>query len=217
MALRHASLRFILVARGAASVAFVAWVSATSSTFAELLVPFMWFAGVDGVLSLLMAMLVIGIPLMRRGFAMIAALDGVWLVAAALTLHFGPGVPDFGLTLVLYLSVAAVCAFFVGVLKVSGARNLHKRVGRDALSASLLIAGVATGVRLLIGRVDAWTGRSLLTVGVLHSSFNATETLLHPAYDWVRVALTIAVGVLVIAFGSRSVGGPASAPGAGGR
>jgi len=168
MALRHASLRFILVARGAASVAFVAWVSATSSTFAELLVPFMWFAGVDGVLSLLMAMLVIGIPLMRRGFAMIAALDGVWLVAAALTLHFGPGVPDFGLTLVLYLSVAAVCAFFVGVLKVSGARNLHKRVGRDALSASLLIAGVAScalGVGVFFMRPNPDVLRHLLTFG----------------------------------------------------
>ena len=67
----------------------------------------------------------------------------------------------------------------------------------------LLIAGVATGVRLLIGRVDAWTGRSLLTVGVLHSSFNATETLLHPDYDWVRIVLTIAVAVVLTATARR--------------
>jgi hypothetical protein len=56
---------------------------------------------------------------------------------------------------------------------------------------------------LLIGRVDAWTGRSLLTVGVLHSSFNATETLLDPGYDWVRIAVTIAVAVVLIASGRR--------------
>ena len=70
----------------------------------------------------------------------------------------------------------------------------------------LLLAGVAIGVRLLIGRVDAWTGRSLLTIGVLHSSFNATETLLHPDYDWVRIVLTIAVAVVLVASGRRTTG-----------
>ena len=63
----------------------------------------------------------------------------------------------------------------------------------------LFIAGVAAGVRLLIGRIDGWTGRSLLTVGLLHSSFNATETLLRPEHDWVRVVLTIAVAVVLTA------------------
>lgn len=65
----------------------------------------------------------------------------------------------------------------------------------------LLIAGVAVGVRLLVARLDVWSGRSLLTIGVLHSSFNATETVLDPAYDWVRIVTTIAVGIGVVAFG----------------
>ena len=87
--------------------------------------------------------------------------------------------------------------FFTGIhlpLAFDGAHS-----AAQVASNVLLIAGVATGVRLLIGRVDAWAGRSLLTVGVLHSSFNATETLLHPDYDWVRIVLTIAVAVVLTA------------------
>ena len=45
--------------------------------------------------------------------------------------------------------------------------------------------------------------RGRCAVGVLHSSFNATETLLDPDYDWVRIVLTIAVAVVIIASGRR--------------
>ncbi len=65
------------------------------------------------------------------------------------------------------------------------------------------IAGVAIGVRLLIARIDVWSGRSLLTIGILHSSFNASETLLQPGYDVLRIVVTIAIGVGVIAFGKH--------------
>jgi membrane protease YdiL (CAAX protease family) len=91
--------------------------------------------------------------------------------------------------------------FFTGIHLPFGFDGAHSAA--QVASNVLLIAGVATGVRLLIGRVDAWTGRSLLTVGVLHSSFNATETLLDPGYDWVRIAVTIAVAVVLIASGRR--------------
>ncbi len=73
---------------------------------------------------------------------------------------------------------------------------------REIVSNVILLAGVAIGVRLLIARVDPWSGRSLLTVGVLHSSFNASETLLDADHFWVRLAVTIAVGIGVVAFGS---------------
>ena len=64
----------------------------------------------------------------------------------------------------------------------------------------LYLVGVAIGVRLLIARVDAWSGRSLLVVGLLHSSFNATENLLQPEFFWVRIVVTIALGIGVAAF-----------------
>ena len=67
----------------------------------------------------------------------------------------------------------------------------------------LYLAGVAVGIRLLIARVDSWSGLSLLVVGVLHSAFNATEPVLQPAFFWVRIAVTIAAGIGVVAFGRR--------------
>ncbi|HEX8488764.1 MAG TPA: CPBP family intramembrane glutamic endopeptidase [Propionibacteriaceae bacterium] len=74
----------------------------------------------------------------------------------------------------------------------------------SAVATNLVaIAGVATGVRLLIARVDSWTGRSLLTIGLLHSSFNASKSLVRPDYDFLRIAVTIALGVGVIACGRR--------------
>ena len=63
----------------------------------------------------------------------------------------------------------------------------------------LLLTGVAVGLRVLIAHVDTWSGRSLLTIGVLHSSFNATENVLDPAYDWVRMFLVVAAAVGVVA------------------
>ena len=76
---------------------------------------------------------------------------------------------------------------------------------REIASNLILLAGVATGVRLLVARVDPWSGRSLLTVGVLHSSFNASETLLDADHFWVRIAVTIAVGIGVVAFGKEKI------------
>jgi len=72
---------------------------------------------------------------------------------------------------------------------------------REIVSNLILVAGVATGVRLLVARVEPWCGGSLLTIGVLHSSFNASETLLDTDHAWVRIAVTIAVGIGFIAFG----------------
>ena len=89
--------------------------------------------------------------------------------------------------------------FFTAIhvpLAVAGADGL-----RAIASNLILLAGVATGVRLLIARVDPWCGGSLLTIGVLHSSFNASETLLDADHFWVRIAVTIAVGIGFVALG----------------
>ena len=44
---------------------------------------------------------------------------------------------------------------------------------REIAGKLILLAGVATGMRLLVARVDPWCGGSLLTNGLLHSSFDA--------------------------------------------
>jgi hypothetical protein len=65
----------------------------------------------------------------------------------------------------------------------------------------LYLAVVAVGIRLLIARVDAWSGGSLLVIGILHSSFNAAETVLEPGYACVRVVVTAAAGLGVAVLG----------------
>ncbi len=91
--------------------------------------------------------------------------------------------------------------FFAGLhlpLALGGAHSAS-----DMATNLLYLIGVAIGVRLLIARVDGWSGRSLLVVGLLHSSFNATENLLEPAFFWVRIVVTIALGIGVVAVGRR--------------
>ena len=160
-------LRTVLIARCAASLVFVAWMSATAPSFDEVLEPFAWFAGVDGLLSLAQGILSFGIPLIRRALAMVAVLDGVWLVAASATLLYGPGVPVFGLTLVLYVSLAAVFAFFVGLLKITGARRLQNVAGSSAVTTALYVAGIASaafGVAIFFIQPSAELLRHLLAI-----------------------------------------------------
>lgn len=76
----------------------------------------------------------------------------------------------------------------------------------------VVIAAVAVGVRLLVARVDPWCGSSLLTIGVLHSSFNATESVLDPDHFWVRPAVTILLGLGVVAFGTAARSSTGSTP-----
>jgi membrane protease YdiL (CAAX protease family) len=62
--------------------------------------------------------------------------------------------------------------------------------------AALLAAGV--GLRLLVAGFDVWSARSLLTIAVLHASFNAAEKLVDADHDWVRYAVTVLLGLLVL-------------------
>jgi hypothetical protein len=66
-----------------------------------------------------------------------------------------------------------------------------------------VLTGTAIGLRLIIGYLDGWTGGSLLTIGLLHASFNSTATLIDPAYVWVRLVVTVAIGAALAATAGR--------------
>jgi membrane protease YdiL (CAAX protease family) len=91
--------------------------------------------------------------------------------------------------------------FFTGIHVPLALEGVHDT--GDLATNLVALVGVAVGVRLLIARVDVWSGRSLLTVGVLHSSFNASESLLDGDHFWVRIVVTIALGIGVIALGKH--------------
>jgi membrane protease YdiL (CAAX protease family) len=66
--------------------------------------------------------------------------------------------------------------------------------GAVALNVVALL-GSAVGLRLLIGAFDSWTAGSLLTVALLHASFNVSGELLDVDHDWLRYAAVLAVGL----------------------
>ncbi|WP_153392677.1 CPBP family intramembrane glutamic endopeptidase [Ornithinicoccus halotolerans] len=74
--------------------------------------------------------------------------------------------------------------------------------GDVGLGVAVLL-GTGIGLRLLIARLDVWSGRSLLTIGLLHASFNTTAVFIDPAYDWIRLGVTILLGVLAVTVPSR--------------
>ena len=69
----------------------------------------------------------------------------------------------------------------------------------DVLLGLAILIGTGVGLRLIISRLDLWSGRSLLTVGVLHAGFNTSADLVEPEYDWVRIAVTVVLGLAVVA------------------
>ena len=60
----------------------------------------------------------------------------------------------------------------------------------------LLVAGVA--MRLLVAAMDSWTAGSLLTLGFMHSSFNVTDDLIEPSYDWLRLGTALVLGLAAV-------------------
>jgi membrane protease YdiL (CAAX protease family) len=88
-------------------------------------------------------------------------------------------------------------AFFAGLhlpLAFAGAASAG-----DVLVGVAQLVGTGIGLRFLVAGIDRWSGGSLLTVGLLHASFNATGSLLAPGSDPVRLALTVVAGLLALA------------------
>lgn len=83
-------------------------------------------------------------------------------------------------------------------------------VGEVSLGIATLV-GTGIGLRLLIARMDGWSGRSLLTIGLLHASFNTTSEFIDPSYDWIRLGLTVLLGIAAIAVPRRADSGRANA------
>ncbi len=95
-------------------------------------------------------------------------------------------------TVVLFAGIHAPLAF-------QGASSV-----RDVALGFVVLFGTGIGVRLLVAAVDAWSAGSLLTIGVLHSAFNATGDVVRPEYDWIRLTVTVVIGVAAVTLLLRS-------------
>ena len=62
--------------------------------------------------------------------------------------------------------------------------------------AALAVSGI--GLRLLLGALDGWSARSILTVAVAHASFNVAADFVHADADWIRYAVTFILGLAAL-------------------
>ena len=67
--------------------------------------------------------------------------------------------------------------------------------------AAMVVAGI--GMRLLIGAFDRWGRRSIITLGLLHATFNASSELIDADAGWVRYGVTLALGLAALAAYAR--------------
>jgi membrane protease YdiL (CAAX protease family) len=96
---------------------------------------------------------------------------------------------------------AATAALFAGI-HLPLAFQGRITVTNVLLGVAVLFA-TAIGLRLVIGYVDGWSSRSVLTIGLLHASFNGAAGLVDPGHDWVRLAVTVVIGLALAAFAGR--------------
>jgi membrane protease YdiL (CAAX protease family) len=68
----------------------------------------------------------------------------------------------------------------------------------------MIVAGI--GMRLLIGAFDRWGRRSILALGLIHATFNASSELVDPRFDWVRYVVTLGLGLTALAVYPRNSG-----------
>ena len=75
--------------------------------------------------------------------------------------------------------------------------SLYHAHGVGDVSYNILVMVVSgVGMRLLIGAFDTWGHRSILVLGVIHATFNASSELVGPGSDWIRYLVTLALGLL---------------------
>ena len=90
------------------------------------------------------------------------------------------------LTAALFVAIHLPLAFY----GVDDAADLGRNL------AAMVAAGV--GLRLLVGALDVWGRGSILAIAVLHATFNASSALVDADHDWIRYAVTLGLGLMVL-------------------
>jgi membrane protease YdiL (CAAX protease family) len=67
--------------------------------------------------------------------------------------------------------------------------------------AAMVVAGI--GLRLLIGAFDRWGRHSIIALGLLHATFNASSALIDAESDWIRYVVTLTLGLAALAVYAR--------------
>lgn len=143
-------LRLVLVGRCLVSLA-LAWhfASTRPTTPPEIVRAFAPFTFVDGALALVLAALVLSEG-WRKGLVAIAMLGGLIRITAALAIWYGPGIPYFAVTFVLYVGLLATLGVLVGLLELGEAARLWSDIDWRPLSILLALEGFATVILAIV-------------------------------------------------------------------
>lgn len=76
----------------------------------------------------------------------------------------------------------------------------------DVVFNIAVMIGSAIGLRLLIGAFDAWGRGSILSLGLIHASFNASFELIDASVDWIRYVVILVLGLAAWVIYRRSSG-----------
>jgi membrane protease YdiL (CAAX protease family) len=87
-------------------------------------------------------------------------------------------------------------AMFVGVHLALGFADADDAGGVGWGLLALIVSGI--GLRLLLGAVDFWSGRSILVVAVMHASFNVASEFVVADADWIRYVVTLTLGMAAL-------------------
>ena len=87
-------------------------------------------------------------------------------------------------------------AMFVGVHLALGFADADDAGAIGWGLAALVVSGV--GLRLLLGALDGWSARSIVTVAVAHASFNTAADFVQADADWIRYAVTLTLGLAAL-------------------
>ena len=87
----------------------------------------------------------------------------------------------------------------LSLYSADGAGDVAYNVG------AMVVSGI--GMRLLIGAFDTWGGGSILALGLIHATFNASSELVQPDHDWIRYTVTLALGLGALALYSATSAG----------
>jgi membrane protease YdiL (CAAX protease family) len=90
----------------------------------------------------------------------------------------------------------ATAAMFTGIHLPLAFYGAHDTSDVLVNVAAMVVAGI--GMRFLIAAFDQWGRGSILVLGVLHASFNATGNFLHDDVDWIRYVVTLGLGAAAI-------------------
>jgi hypothetical protein len=172
--MRLTLLRLVLIGRCLVSLGLV-WLfeSAKPSTPPAIVTAFAPYAFIDGVLALVVAALAISAG-WRKGIAAVAVAGGLIRVSAALGIWYGPGIPYFAVTFVLYVGLLATLGFLVGLLELGEATRLWGEARWRPLSVLLALEGCATVILAIVAffaTPEPTTISRLLVAGAVLEAF----------------------------------------------